>query len=324
MNEVELDPEIAALLAQEEGSGGVALEELGPEQARRDYELRAREQFGPVAELGSVEDVELDGVPARVYTPLAPAGGALVYFHGGGWVIGSVDSHDGVTRAFADRASCVVVSVDYRLAPEHRFPAALEDAWRAARWVRRYPDEFGVDPARIAVGGDSAGGTLAAVVARMGRDHALPFAAQLLLYPVVTTCSEAPSWSLFANGYGLSSASMEWYGRQYLGDVDGAADPDVSPLALGDLRGLPRAVVVTAEADVLRDDAEEYARRLELAGVEAELRRYEGMIHGFLRMPGVVARAETALSEIADSLRAALAQRETVRTTPLATREVAD
>jgi acetyl esterase len=232
---------------------------------------------------------------------------ALVYFHGGGWVTGSIETHDGPARALARRAGIVVVSVDYRLAPEHPFPAAVEDAWAATQWVSSHAEELKLDAERIGVGGDSAGGTLATVAARMGRDHAVPIALQLLLYPVTSATADTPSYSLYSSGYGLTRDAMEWYWKQYLGESDGS-NPDASPARLADLRRLPRAIVVTAEADVLRDEAEAYAQRLFLATVETEGYRYDGMIHGFMRMAGKVERANAAYDELAESIKTMLAK----------------
>jgi acetyl esterase len=224
-------------------------------------------------------------------------------------VLGSLDTHDGIARALATRAGCVVCSVDYRLAPEHPYPAALQDAWTAARFVAENADELKLDPERIGVGGDSVGGALAAIVARKGRDAGMPFAAQLLLYPATSTRGDTAAYSLFQSGYGLTRDTMNWYWRQYLGEGDdGATNPDISPGALQDLRRLPRAIVVTAEADILRDEGEAYAQRLFFSGIETEGYRYDGMIHGFLRMAGVVDRSKTALDEIAESLAPALAK----------------
>src|SRR5437588_7459536 len=173
---------------------------------------------------------------------------ALVYFHGGEWVVGSIDTHDGITRAIARRAGIVVVSVDYRLAPEHPFPAPLEDAWTATQWVSNHAADLGLDADRIGVGGDSAGGNLAAVVARRARDHAVPIALQLLLYPVINNAFDTPSYSFFSEGYALTRDGMQWFWKQYIGDGDGP-NPDVSPAKVSDLRRLPRAIVVTAGAD---------------------------------------------------------------------------
>jgi acetyl esterase len=305
MSVPDLDPQIIEVLRRMEESGVPPVEELAPEQQRANYEVLAKEQFGEVDEMHAVEDIDAGGVPARVYRPVEtdePSLG-LIYFHGGGLVVGSLDTHDGVTRALAKRTPCVVVSVDYRLAPEHPYPAAIQDAWTAARYVSEHASELGLDPERIGVAGDSMGGTLATIVARKGRDAGMPFAAQLLIYPATTSRTDAPSYSLFSSGYGLTRTAMAWYWKQYLGDSDGAGNPDISPASLQDLRRMPRAIVVTAEADVLRDEAEAYAQRLFLAGNETEGYRYDGMIHGFLRMAGVVTRSRQAFDEIAESLK---------------------
>ncbi len=310
MSVPELDPQIVEVLRQQAESGAPPVEELTPEEARANYVKIAKEQFGEVDEVHAVEDRDADGVPVRIYRPVESAepSTGLIYFHGGGWVVGSVDTHDGITRAIAGRAGCVVISVDYRLAPEHPYPAALEDAWQAARWVMANAEELGLDVDRIGIGGDSVGGTLAAIVARKGRDVGTPFATQLLLYPATSSRGDTPSYSLFSMGYGLSRDAMGWYWKQYLGELDGSEEQDVSPAALMDLRRLPRGIVVTAEVDVLRDEAEAYAQRLFLAGVETEGYRYDGMIHGFLRMAGLVDRSKRAFDEIAESLSAFLAK----------------
>ena len=299
-----LDPQIVAYLRQLEEAGLPPVEAQVPDEARARYVASAPLQFGPVDDVFSVDDRDADGVPVRIYRPVETSepGRALVYFHGGGWVLGNIETHDGVSRALAKRTPCIVVSVDYRLAPEHPYPAALEDSWRAASWVLANAKELGIDEEKVGVGGDSVGGCLAAIVARLGRDHGTPFAAQLLVYPTTTTRQDTPSYSHFALGYGLSRDAMAWYWKQYLGDMDGSNDPDVSPAALHDMRRLPRAIVITAEADVLRDEAETYAQRLFLSGIETEGYQYEGMIHGFLRMAGIVDRSRQALDEIAESL----------------------
>jgi acetyl esterase/lipase len=306
----QLDPQIAEVLRKAEEAGAPPVETQTPEELRASYVEVAREQFGEVDEMHSIEDRDAEGVPVRIYRPVEADGPstALVYYHGGGFVIGSIETHDGTARALARRAGCVVISVDYRLAPEHRYPAALDDSWRAASWVYANAAELGLDVDRIGVGGDSVGGTLAAVVARKGRDAGTPFATQLLLYPATSSRCDTPAYSLFSSGYGLTRDAMFWYWKQYLGEADGSDNPDISPAALMDLRRLPRAIVVTAEVDVLRDEAEAYAQRLFLAGVETEGYRYDGMIHGFMRMAGVVDRSKRAFDEIAESLQAFLAK----------------
>jgi acetyl esterase len=300
-----LDPQVAEVLRKAAESGAPGAETLTPDENRENYEKTCKEQFGPVDLVHSVEDTDADGVPVRIYRPTdsTEPQRALVYFHGGGFVIGSLDTHDGITRALARRADCIVVSVDYRLAPEHPYPAALEDCWTATKWVIANAEKLGIDPDRIGVGGDSVGGTLATIVARKGRDAGTPFAVQLLIYPVTSSRQDAPSYSMYAFGYGLTRDAMAWYWQQYIGDHDGSTDPDISPAALQDLRRMPRSIVITAEADILRDEGESYAQRTFLAGVDTEGYCYDGMIHGFLRMAGVVDRSNQALSEIADSLK---------------------
>jgi acetyl esterase/lipase len=309
----ELDPQIRKVVEDAEAAGGPPVEEWTPEQVRANLAANFEKQFGPADEVHSVEDADADGVPVRIYRPTetdepgAEKGStALVYFHGGGFVAGSVEVYDPLARAFAKRAGCVVISVDYRLAPEHPYPAALDDAWTATKWVTSNAKELGLDELRIGVGGDSAGGALAAICARRARDRGIAIAAQLLLYPITNHDLNTPSYSLFSQGYLLTRDAMDWYWKQYLGEGDGGENPDVSPAAERDLRRLPRAIIVTAEADVLRDEAEAYAQRLFISTVETEGYRYDGMVHGFLRMAGVVDRSKQALDEISESLTAAL------------------
>jgi acetyl esterase/lipase len=305
-----LDPQIQAVLDEQAAAGVKGPGDVTPEELRAQFVELSKQQWGDVSdELHSVEDVDAEGVPIRIYRPVETdePSMALVYFHGGGWVVGSIDTHDGITRAIARRAGIVVVSVDYRLAPEHPFPAALEDAWTATQWVSNHAEELKLDLDRIGVGGDSSGGNLAAVVARRGRDHAVPVALQLLLYPVISYAFDTPSYSYFSQGYGLTRDGMRWYWDQYLGGAD-STNPDVSPSQVADLRRLPRAIVVTAEADVLRDEAESYAQRMFLSTVETEGYRYDGMVHGFLRMAGKVERSNAAFDELAESIRTMLAK----------------
>jgi acetyl esterase len=306
----ELDPQIRKVLEAADAAGLPPIEESTPEQVRANLAAAFAKTFGDVSdEVHSVEDADADGVPVRIYRPVETdeLSTALVYFHGGGFVAGSVEIYDPLARAFARRAKCVVVSVDYRLAPEHPYPAAIEDAWAATKWVTKNTDELKLDPMRIGLGGDSAGGALAAICARKARDSGIAIATQLLLYPITNHDLNTPSYSLFSQGYLLTRDAMEWYWKQYLGEIaDGSENPDISPAAERDLRRLPRAIIVTAEADVLRDEAEAYAQRLFIATVETEGYRYDGMVHGFLRMAGVVDRSNQAIDEIAESLTAAL------------------
>jgi acetyl esterase len=308
VSSAELDPQIQKVVEEAEAAGTKPVQESTPEEVRANLAAAWQATFGEADEVHSVEDRDANGVPVRIYRPVEtdePSTG-LVYFHGGGFVAGSIEVYDPLTRALAKRAGCVVVSVDYRLAPEHPYPAALDDAWTATKWVSENAAELGLDQMKIGVGGDSAGGALAAVVARRGRDQAVPLAAQLLVYPITNHDFNTPSYSLFSAGYLLTRDAMEWYWKQYVGDADASEEPDASPAAERDLRRLPPAIVVTAECDPLRDEAEAYAQRLFISAVETEGYRYDGMVHGFLRMAGVVERSNKAIDEIAESLTAAL------------------
>ena len=220
-------------------------------------------------------------------------------------MVGSVQTHHGVCASLAHEAGCAVVSVDYRLAPEHRFPAALEDAWAVTLWASEHASELGGLSGALAVGGDSSGGNLAAVVAVWARDRGLPLAHQLLVYPVCDADLETPSYAEFAEGFGLTRSTMRWFWEQYVPAAEERLTVEASPLRAADLSGVAPAHVVTAEYDVLRDEGEAYARRLEEAGVPVTLSRYDGLIHGFFRMPAVLDRARDALGEAADGLRAA-------------------
>jgi acetyl esterase len=246
-------------------------------------------------------------IPVRVYRPSdEPALPVLIFFHGGGWVIGSLDTHDNTCRALANAAGCIVVSVDYRLAPEHTFPAAVDDAFAATRWAAEHAADIGGDPARVAVGCDSAGGNLTAVVALLARDAGdLSLRFQLLVYPVTDHEFDSKSMRENATGYFLERDSMRWFYRHYLTGEADADDWRASPLRAGDLAGLPPAFVITAEYDPLRDQGEAYARRLGDAGVPVELRRYDGVFHGFFGMGDLMEPAREAFDAAAKALRAA-------------------
>ena len=250
-----------------------------------------------------------DGLLAvRIYWPEATPGAplpALVYFHGGGWVICDLDTHDPTCRAITIGVGCAVVSVDYRLAPEHKFPAAAEDAYAATCWVAANAVELDVDPDRIAIGGDSAGGNLTAAVALMARDrHAPELVFQLMVYPVTDiTALDTPSYLENADGYFLTMEKMDWYRRQYLTSLADATHPYASPLRAGDLSGLPPALVITAEFDPLRDEGEAYAARLEQSGIPAAATRYDGMFHGFFGLGRVLDAAKQANEEAYAALR---------------------
>jgi acetyl esterase len=248
---------------------------------------------------------------ARVYVPKsAPASTApgFVYFHGGGWVVGSIESHDRVCRAIGHLAGVVVVSVDYRLAPEHPFPAAPHDAIAATRWVLAHASELGMDPARIAVGGDSAGGNLAAVTCQALRCDTRQPAFQVLIYPATDLTRSLRSHALFDRGYFLSRAAMDWYTNQYLTAPADAADPLASPLLAGDLSRLPPAFVVVAGFDPLRDEGRAYAEKLRAAGVATELVCMEGQMHGFLLLAGAFRESVRLVRLVAARLRGSLGE----------------
>lgn len=225
-------------------------------------------------------------VRARVYLPADPGPHPLmVYLHGGGWVMGDLEMHDGTCRQFCNRLQCSVVNVDYRLAPEHPFPVPLDDAWEAVQWAVAHAPELKADPARLIVAGSSAGGNLAAAVALRARDQGGPeIALQLLIYPVLDPQCDTASYAEHGEGYLLDRDEMEFYWRSYVPDPDRRRDPYAAPSASEALEGLPPAIVASAEYDPLRDEAEAYARRLQDAGVPTVLRRFDGQIHGFLTL----------------------------------------
>jgi acetyl esterase len=244
----------------------------------------------------------------RVYTPLGAGEveSTIVYFHGGGWVMGDLESHDAVCRALSNAAASVVVSVDYRLAPEHRFPAAIDDAYAATCWVAENAVALGAgDPNRLVVAGDSAGGNLAAAVALESRDLAGPqLSFQALVYPVLDARFDTPSYVDNATGYMLTRADMEWFWDHYC-DAAARLQPYASPLQANSLERLPPALVLTAEFDPLRDEGEAYAARLIEAGVSATVHRYPGMLHGFLGMLGIFTQSRDAIAEIGTAIRTA-------------------
>jgi acetyl esterase len=276
------------------------------QQARDGLALLHTSGCGAPEPIYAVGDLDADGVPVRVYRP-SPDDGlpVVVYLHGGGWTIGSVDVYDPVTRMLANAAGAIVVSVDYRLAPEHPYPAPLDDCWRALEWVTKHAAEFEGDASRLAIAGDSAGGNLAAVCALMARNANLPLALQALVYPVTDLSNSSVSHSENAEGYLLEEQQMDWFVDCYTrGGVD-IADWRVSPLRSPDLAGVAPAVVITAEYDVLRDEGEAYARRLADAGVPVEHTRYDGMIHAFFALPGLLDDGRVAMEQVASALRKA-------------------
>jgi acetyl esterase len=307
-----LDPQVKSFIDGLAALNVPSIEEQPVAEARATVEARSPVLFGPTDPISSAEDRTLPGVAGpilvRIYRPLDADGPlpVLLYFHGGGWVVGSLESHDAIGRALANRSGCLVVAVDYRLAPEHRFPAAVDDAWAATQWVAEHAAEIGADARRIAVGGDSAGGNLAAVVAIRARERGIPLAFQLLIYPVMDYNLDSPSYLENAEGFYLTRDSMRWYWSQYLGDADGT-HPEASPLRAADLRNLPPALLITCEYDPLRDEGEAYAERLRAAGVAVTTHRYDGLVHGVIRMPAIIDRARDMLDECAMAVRSALA-----------------
>ena len=306
-----LDPKVREFLDQAAAAGFPATHTVSPTEAR-ELMLKRRAMLQATPEpVARVDDRTIPGpagaIPVRVYWPSADDGlPVLVFVHGGGWVIGNVDTHDMVCRAVANRAGCMVVSVDYRLAPEACFPGAAEDCYAATAWVAGHARELGADGSRLAIGGDSAGGNLTAAVALMARDRGgPPLRFQWLIYPVAGPDFETESYRQCAEGYGLTRADMIWFWDHYVPNAADRQNPYVTPLAAEDLRGLPPALVITAEYDPLRDEGEALAERLRAAGVPTTLKRYDGQIHGFVSNFTVMEQGRVAIDQAAAALRAA-------------------
>ncbi len=288
---------------------------LTPAQARESKNPMFVKSGGQPESLANVENFHIPGsagqIPLRVYTPTGRAPfPILVYFHGGGWVIGNLDTHDSICRSLANRASCIVIAVDYRLAPEHRFPAAVEDAYTAICWASSNAHRIDGDPARIAAGGDSAGGNLAAVVSLMARDKGMPSVIyQVLIYPVTDLSAfDTASYHQHGQGYMLTKDGMDYYRDHYIEYEEQLKNPYASPLLAQEIGGLPPALILTAEFDVLTDEALAYAKRLKEAGVHVTCKCFDGMIHGFCCLGGMIDRASDAMNEIAAALRLAFAK----------------
>lgn len=270
--------------------------------------------FAAGDEVASIEDLRIEGpggpLRLRIYRPLTSSIGPLpvtLYFHGGGFVFGPVEGHDNVCRTLAHRAGTLVVSVDYRLAPEAPFPAALEDALTALEWVLDHAVDLGGDAARIAVAGDSAGGNIATVLAHQAAERGIALRHQLLIYPVTDCRFDTGSYGSFAEGYLLSRPMMRWYWRQYLGDLAQAANPAASPLRQQRLDAMPATTLLTAGFDPLRDEGRAYAQALNDAGVAVSWREWADHIHGFVSMLGAIDAASEALDFGAQALRTAFA-----------------
>lgn len=301
-----LDPEAKLMLETISGGEEVDPFTLPHTLIREGFAAMAGLGQGP--EVATVEMREADGpagkIPVRIYTPAGdgPKPG-LMYFHGGGFVVCDLDSHDATCRELANGADCVVVSVDYRLAPESKFPAAPEDCYAATEWVYREARQLGIDGSRIAVAGDSAGGNLAAVVAMMSRDRGGPaLVHQLLIYPVTDHRFETTSYKKNGSGYFLTESMMRWFWHHYLESESDGDEPLASPLRAIDLSRLPSATVLTAEFDPLRDEGRAYAERLQAAGIDTTHIDYPGVFHGFFGMTAQIPRAQQAVDEACDAL----------------------
>lgn len=306
-----LAPEMQLSLALLERRGDPPLETVSPAEARRSRRRMATVYAGKPETVGAVRDVEIDAdvaLRARHYAPDEPRGARplLVFFHGGGFVFGDLDTHDGVCRLLCRHAGVHILAVDYRLAPEDPFPAAVEDARAALRWAFANASQLEADPLRIGVGGDSAGGNLAAVVAQLAASDDGPEPVlQLLIYPAVDITSKSRSRELFGEGFLLTREDLDWFELQYLGaDKAQGSDPRVSPLLAEDLSGLAPALVVTAAFDPLRDEGEAYAEALRAAGTPAMVRRFPGLMHGFISAAGVSRTCRDAVVEVAGAMRA--------------------
>ena len=299
-----LHPQTAALLLAMEQLNTPAIETQEPTVARAGMEIMTAPS---AVQLHEIRDLDADGVPARLYRPNDRKDlGLLVYYHGGGWVCGSINTHDDVCRKLAQSMGHAVLSVDYRLAPEFAFPEPLNDCIVALRWAYAHASELGIDASRIAVGGDSAGGNLAAAVANL---QPVPLKFQMLIYPVTDATRSSQSYQDNATGYRLTANGMKWFCDHYLsGSIGSPTDPRVSPLFADavTLASAPPAIVITAEYDPLRDEGEQYAHRLLEAGVACSLTRYYGQIHGFFSMSHFVDDGAAAITQAATATRIAL------------------
>jgi acetyl esterase len=311
-----LHPQIVALIERAAAAGVRPTHELTPEEARAQMDEMSRERDQDRTKVRMVADTVINGAggddmtmrvywPDLVQTDIAPA---IMFFHGGGHVIGSLNSHDQVARNLCADTGYLVVSVDYRMGPEHKFPAAPEDCYAATKWVAENTRQLGVDPARIAVAGDSAGANLAAVVAMMAREAGGPdIAFQLLVYPVADYACDTPSYETYAEGAGiLTAAGMHWFRDHYLNGPEDREDWRAAPLRAKDFSNLPPALVITAECDVLHDEGVALAEALAAAGVPVEHRDYPGMMHGFFSFAPVVDDGRAAQLHAAEALRKVL------------------
>jgi acetyl esterase len=310
-----LDPAAKNLLDLLVAAGRPKVWQVSPPEAREGLRALAEAADAKDVPIGRIENATLAGaegaLPYRSYTPV-DAGPeplpALVYFHGGGFVIGDLDTHESLCRMLANASGCRVISVEYRLAPEHKFPAAVEDAYAALCWIAEHARELGIDEDRVAVGGDSAGGNLSAVVCQLIKQRGGPkLALQLLLYPATESGVETPSRLALAEGYLLEKKSIEWFFQQYVAPGTDPIDPRLSPLLAADLSGLPAAHIHTAEFDPLVDEGKAYADKLAAAGVAVEYTCHPGMIHHFFCLAGAIPYARTAIANAGAAVKQALA-----------------
>jgi acetyl esterase len=306
-----LDPQIIQVMETVAALGLPPADTVSPEVARANAKLRKR---SPGPEVAKVEDRTIPGpdsdVPVRIYTPEGDGPfPILAWFHGGGWVVGDLESADGSARSLCVGGQCIVVSVDYRLAPDTKFPGPADDCWAATTWAVNNSAAINGDPTRLAVGGDSAGGNLAAAMALMAADRGGPeIAFQVLIYPVTDVNYNTVSYNDNAEGYSLTKVGMQWYWEHYLANEEDASNPYAAPLQAESLVGQPPALVITGEFDPLRDEGEAYAKRLSEAGVETTATRYDGVIHGFFSMGAVVDKGQQAVDEASAALRNAFSK----------------
>ncbi|KMM39044.1 alpha/beta hydrolase [Guptibacillus hwajinpoensis] len=295
---------------------------LSLDEARRKFNEGASLMAGTREQVAKVVDrviqVEDGEVNVRCYYPVSVTHEerlpAFVFYHGGGFVYGNIETHDVFCRLLSNRSKCIVISVDYRLAPEHKFPKATEDAYQAFLWAHKHAEELGINDTRIAVGGDSAGGNLAAVTAIKALERGAPsIAYQLLIYPVVDSAKIYPSYKENSEGYFLTAAEMKWFHEQYVEETIDPFNPHLSPLHSEHLADLPLTHIVTAHYDPLRDEGEAYAEKISQAGGRVSVKRYDRMVHGFISMTGVVPEAYTAVEELGEELRRVLYEESMVR-----------
>jgi acetyl esterase len=309
-----LNPQIQNLMDQMAALNAPPIHTMTPEMVRMGIKMQLANDTNEPESVAQVVNRTIPGpageIPVRIYTPTGNGPfPALVFFHGGGWVICDLDTHDSSCRSLCNGAGCVVVSVDYRLAPEHKFPAAPEDCYAATQWVSGHAAEINANPGKIAIGGDSAGGNLTAVVAQMVRDQGGPrLAFQLLIYPATDFTFDGPSIHENGQDYFLTNDDMKWFMNLYLNSDADKKNPLASPLQSANLHGLPTALVITAEYDPLRDEGEAYGKRLKEAGVPVTISRYNGVIHGFFSMEPLTDKGKQAREECAQALRAVFAK----------------